>query len=195
MKKPLGAIWLFLLFILLSSYAYATSKIYTFLLYPNSVFVETGTLYGDGVQNALLTGFKEIHSIELSPKYYFFTKERFDNQSNIHIHLGDSGKILYEVIREIAAPITFWLDAQFCGHDTARGAKMTPILEELEQIKRHPIKTHTILIDDVRLFGTWYFDHVAKEEILQKLYEINPNYTITYADGFVENDILVAQAR
>jgi len=59
MKKPLGAIWLFPLFILLSSYAYATSKILTFLLYPNSVFVETGTLYGDGVQNALLDAFSD----------------------------------------------------------------------------------------------------------------------------------------
>lgn len=174
---------------------FATSQPYTFLLHRNPVFVETGTHFGDGVLNALVSGFEEIHSIELSPKYFFHAKERFQKQPQINIHLGDSGKILYEVIKDIDQPITFWLDAQFSGWDMAYGGKLTPILDELEQIKKHHIKNHTLLIDDVRQFGTWYFDGITKEQIIEKIYEINPNYSISYTDGFVTGDILIAEVR
>lgn len=162
-------------------------------MHSNRVFVESGSFLGDGIRCALLSNFKEIHSIELSPKYVFICKERFRDYANIFIHKGDSGKVLLDVIKNINEPITFWLDGHCSGEDTAYGESMTPILQELEQIKQHHIKNHTILIDDVRLFGTWEFDHITKEQILAKLYEINPNYTITYENGFVEGDILVAE--
>jgi len=181
--------WLFI-----SSAIFATSKQYTFLFHSNNVFVETGTFYGEGVQRALAAGFKEIYSIELSPKYFFLSKSRFAGEKNVSVLQGDSGKILFDIIKDIDESITFWLDGHCSGEDTAYGESMTPILKELDQIKRHHIKTHTILIDDVRLFGTWEFDHITKEQILAKLYEINPNYTITYENGFVEGDILVAKA-
>ena len=40
-------------------------------------FVETGTLYGDGVKYAMKQGFKEIHSIEIEPTLYKKAKEKF----------------------------------------------------------------------------------------------------------------------
>lgn len=181
------------LFSVIASHCFATSKPYTFLLLSNRIIVETGSYMGDGILNALCGGAQEIHSIELSPKYYFFCKERFAKKSNVHIHLGNSATTLFEVIQDIDEPITFWLDAQFSGFDMAYGGKMTPILDELEQIKRHHIKNHTILIDDVRQFGTWYFGDITKEQIIEKIYEINPNYSISYSDGFVPADILVAE--
>lgn len=188
--------FLFLIFFLLFvSKGSATSESYTFLMHSNRVFVETGTLYGDGIQKAILSGFNLIHSIELSPKYYLLSQERFKDKENVSIYLGDSGKILYDVIKNIDDPITFWLDSHFAGWDTAYAGKMTPILDELEQIKRHHINTHTILIDDVRQFGTYYFDNITLDQILSKLYDINPNYKISFEKGFVENDILVAHVQ
>ncbi len=184
-----------LLLTLVHATCFATALPYTFLMHRNPVFVETGTLYGEGIQTAFLSGFEEIHSIELSPKYFFAAKERYHKKENIHIHLGNSGEILYDVIKDIDQPITFWLDAQFSGWDTAYGGKMTPILDELAQIKKHHIKDHTIIIDDVRQFGTWYFGNITKEQIIDKLYEINPNYSISYMDGFAKDDILVAEVR
>lgn len=71
----------------------------------------------------------------------------------------------------------------------------SPVLQELEQIKKHPIKNHTILIDDVRLFGTIEFDYVTLDQIIDKVLEINPNYNISFVPGYVQNDILVAQIK
>ena len=107
--------------------------------------------------------------------------------------LGDSGNILYEVIKDIDSPITFWLDGHFSGGSTALGSEACPILKELDQIKKHPIKTHTILIDDLRVFGTHSFNFITIDQIKEKILEINPNYTFWYENGVIPNDVLVAQ--
>ena len=107
--------------------------------------------------------------------------------------MGDSGKILYEVIKDIDSPITFWLDGHCSCGITAKGDEWSPILKELEQIKKHHIKNHTILIDDVRQFGTEYFDFVTIDQIIEKVLEINPDYKIFFIDGGFKDDILVAE--
>ncbi len=194
MKKTVRVLAGFL-FLFIATQCFAIARPYSFLLHSNRVFVESGTFNGDGIFYAILSGAKEIHSIDLSPKYYYHAKERFQNNDNINLYLGDSGKQLYDIIKNIDEPITFWLDAQFCGGDTAFNGKITPILDELEQIKQHHINTHTILIDDVRQFGTWYFDYITKEQLIEKIFEINPNYSISYTDGFVQDDILIAEVK
>lgn len=56
-----------LLLLCLSSFSlHAVSKQEIFSKFLNYYFVETGTHDGKGVQCALHTGYKEIHSIELS---------------------------------------------------------------------------------------------------------------------------------
>ncbi len=72
-----------------------------------------------------------------------------------------------------------------------------PILEELEQIKQLSNKTHTIMIDDIRTMNNCndkYMGFPVKlNEILEKLYQINPKYKIQYFDDYcAKNDILVA---
>lgn len=182
-------------FICLTTTCFANSQPYTFLLHPNRVFIETGSSVGEGIQRALLSGFQEIHSIELSPKHFFVCTERFRCNPIVNLHFGDSGKDLFDIIKNINEPITFWLDGHYQGGETARGETMSPILKELHQIKRHHIKTHTLLIDDVRLFGTYEFDYTTRQMIIDAIYAINPNYTISYEDGFVKNDILVAEVK
>jgi hypothetical protein len=164
-----------------------------FARYPNPYFVETGSLRGDGIQMALNVGFPSVYSIELSDNFYNVCKERFRGNPKVHLVKGSSGDILYSVIKDIKEPITFWLDGHYSGGDTARTEKNTPILEELEQIKKHPIKTHTILIDDMRCCNTWLFDFISKETIIQKIKEINPRYIITYDRGCEPKDVLVAR--
>jgi hypothetical protein len=157
------------------------------------IFVETGSYQGDGIIAASLVNFEEIHSIELSPKYFQFCKKRFASAPHVHVWQGDSGVVLEEVIRNIHEPITFWLDAHFSGNDTAKGETNNPILRELEIIKNHPIKSHVIFIDDVRLFGTEEFDSIRLDQVRQKLLEINPRYQISFKRGYCDRDILVAQ--
>ena len=160
--------------------------------YLNPIFIETGTWHGDGVQQALDAGFKTIASFELSLELHHLCLQRFMGIPNVILFQGDSAEELPKFIKHITTPITFWLDGHYCGLDTAMGSKNTPLLEEIDAIKEHPIKIHTILIDDLRgwtkeLRG---FDTL---DLIKKILEINPNYVFTLEDGYIPNDILVAK--
>ena len=179
--------------IIFHNQALSTAQDHIFKKFPNNYFVETGCYIGGGIKQALEAGFEQIYSIELSPYYYNLCKTAFIENSNIKLFLGDSGNILYEVIKDIDSPITFWLDGHFSGGSTALGSEACPILKELDQIKKHPIKTHTILIDDLRVFGTHSFNFITIDQIKEKILEINPNYTFWYENGVIPNDVLVAQ--
>ena len=162
------------------------AKIGFFEKYPNKIFVETGSCVGVGIQQALNSGFEEIYSIELSDKLFNVCSEYFKNFSNIHLIHGDSRYVLEELISKINKPITFWLDAHCSGGFTV-GEALPPLFEELEIIKNHPIKTHTILIDDLQ---HWNWNVALSEKILT----INQAYTIKLEDGELsENDIMVAK--
>ena len=160
---------------------------------PNKYFIETGSYYGQGIQSALNSNlFEEIYSIELAPHFYEHCKRTFAHRPNVKLFLGNSGEILPKILSQIEAPATFWLDGHYSSDNTAKGITNNPILDELESIKQHHIKNHIIMIDDVRLFGTSEFDFIEIEEIKQKVLEINQNYKITFYDGTIPNDILVA---
>jgi len=165
-----------------------------FAKYPNKYFVESGSYRGDGIQMALDAGFKNIYSIELGLNFYKNCCVRFASRPKVKLFLGSSAEMMPVVLKNIDAPATFWLDGHYSGANTAKADTNTPILAELEAIRKHPIKTHTILIDDVRLFGTIEFDFIELQEIIQKILEINPKYQITYEDGYISNDVLVAYA-
>jgi hypothetical protein len=152
--------------------------------YPNRIFVETGSQEGFAIQQALDEGFKVAHSIEIEPSYYAKVWHRFKDNPNVHLFLGDSGVMLEVIMRLIDEPVTFWLDAHV-------GAESTPIMKELEIIKNHHIKTHSILIDDLRDWKT-HVNGVNVEMFKEKLLEINPDYTLVLDAGRFPKDVLVA---
>lgn len=166
------------------------------------VFVETGTFEGDTiniVSNNDIFIPSTIISLELSDVFLHNCKKRFINNSNIVIHKGNSKYDLYDKIKDIPTKITFWLDSHWSGTPNVGcdPIKICPIIEELDQIKKHKLITHTIMIDDIRLMNNssnkFIGFPVTKEEILKKLFDINPNYTIRYFDDCQgKNDILVA---
>lgn len=164
-----------------------------FQKYSNPVFIETGSYYGDGIAQALETGFKEVYSIELSPYLHAKCVERFQSNPHVHLYQGDSSVVLKDILENLHEQATFWLDGHYSEGETAKGKSCTPILEELALIATHPIKCHTILIDDVRQFGTVSFDFIQLDDIDKALKRINPRYQILFEDGYVPNDILVAQ--
>jgi len=169
---------------------FGTCHLDTFSRYPNQHFIETGSHEGYGIDIAVNTGFQNVYSIEINPRLYNICKNRFDGNPRVKLFLGDSAVVLPDVIAGIDGRITFWLDAHIATGETG-----CPILEELEAIKKHPIKDHTILIDDIRLFGTYHFDFIPVSKVIEKILEINPRYQITYEKGHVDRDILVAQVR
>jgi hypothetical protein len=155
-----------------------------FAKFPNRVFIETGSLFGDGIQQALDEGFKCVYSIEILPELYEKCLERFKDRPEVHMILGDSGKLLGALLLTIDEPVTFWLDAH-------NGVSNSRLLEELEAIKNHPIKNHTILIDDLR---DWKIKRNGfdTQVLMNKLREINKDYKLTFEEGFKPNDVLVA---
>jgi hypothetical protein len=67
-----------------------------------------------------------------------------------------------------------------------------PLETELNIISQHPIKIHTIMVDDMRCCNTDYFDFKSKELIEQAILKINPEYKLVYENSWEPSDILVA---
>jgi hypothetical protein len=174
------------------------ASIELFQHHRNRVFVETGTYIGEGIQFALAAGFSVVRSVELSDELYQKNLRKFAGQNAIRLFHGASDEQLWNMIEDVHEPITFWLDAHFSGGITAKGSENCPILKELRVIQRHPIKTHTIMIDDSRYFGTDIFDFIAEEQVCQILRAINPAYQFSRETGSTSlpeyaNDVFVAQ--
>lgn len=171
-----------------------------FKKYPNPLLVETGTYLGEGVGYALAAGFTAIRSVELSPELFTKNSRKFAGNPAVRLYHGASAEQLWNMIEGVRTPITFWLDAHYSAGITARGEENCPILKEIGIIGRHPVKTHTILIDDRRFMGTDIFDFVDEARIQQAIRAINPAYVFGYdtgsrADPMFKDDIVVAQVR
>jgi hypothetical protein len=173
------------------------------LKHRNIIFIETGTGRGDGVKKALRSLFKKIYSIELSEKRYEICKRRFKmeiQKGQVELFLGNSVNCLAQILKQVDSRATFWLDAHSGGPMTgsAKGDIGVPLIKELDLISRHHIKSHTILIDDVRLFGgkdregvDW--SNAPLDAVIKALKKINPDYIISYEKGHVPKDVLVAK--
>ena len=166
--------------------------------YKNQVFVETGTCFGDGVQLALNAGFKKIYSIEISEELYKQNCERFAleiSQGIVQLVNGDSFVELPNILAQISQPITFWLDGHWDPSPHAPGQFVCPLLFELEYIAKHPIRNHTILIDDRRLFGDpnhGWGKEVTEKQVIDQLLSINKDYCLRFEDGYIPCDIIAA---
>lgn len=107
---------------------------------------------------------------------------------------GDTVDVFEQVVKSIDQPTTFWLDAHWDGG--VLGTYKCPLPFELEVIANLPVRNHTLLIDDHRLFGdinnTWG-GTVTELQIMTAVAKINPDYRVYYEDGFVRDDIIVAK--
>lgn len=158
----------------------------------HKIFIESGSLTGASINSALvIKHFEKIYSIELSEKYFNFCKEKFKTFKNVNVIFGDSGVVIEKILDTISSPCVFWLDGHYSAGDTAMAEDYcSPIVKELEHIKNHSIKNHIIIIDDIRVFSQYWIDenirvnkkcgYVLKEELENKILEINKDYQIIY---------------
>ena len=96
--------------------------------------------------------FKELHTIEIKEKLYNKTKSKY-NGDKIHFYLGDSSKMLKNVVSNLKEKTIFFLDGHWSVGITGRGEKDCPLLEELSIINQYFDKEAIIIIDDYREFG------------------------------------------
>ena len=114
-------------------------------------YIETGTYLGDGIKSTM-NNYENVHSIELSEKWYHHNLEQFKENNNVKMYLGDSKLILPELLNDIQEPVTIYLDAHYSGGTTEFGAEETPLLFELEILKNRTYND-IIIINDCRLLG------------------------------------------
>jgi hypothetical protein len=184
--------------------------------YPNRVYVETGIWRGDSLQQAIDAGFSivigidnDIECLEFcknrfamkrwhegnSASLYFYSEKNIELSQDIQfirVSEGDSATYLWEVIKGQHYQITFFLDSHWqMLEGTEPGPNPFPLLKELEQIGRHHIKTHTIIIDDYHIF---YPDRVgySKDDVKEAILKINPAYKFTHVANPVIDGILIA---
>ena len=148
--------------------------------YAIKTLVETGTYLGDTLY-AMTPDFEQLYSIELSGHYYRLAQKRFKNFNNIHLLLGDSGKVLKDLVPTLTSPALFWLDGHYSGGLTAKGDKECPVYEELNAIFSSP-QQHFIFIDDARLF-VGANDYPTLENLQSFVKNAKPTYIFS-----VEND-------
>src|SRR5262245_43970141 len=103
-----------------------------FARYPNKLFVESGSLNGDGIQAALNAGFSSVLSIELSAKYFEHCRNRCKGRPEVILMQGDTEDVLPRILPSITVPATFWLDGHHSCGDTALGKHWAPLMQELE---------------------------------------------------------------
>lgn len=168
--------------------------------YKSDIFFETGTYKGATARMASDMGFKKVITVELQKYLYDEAKLLSNNYKNIEFYLGDSPSIIDKTLSNLdeKETITFWLDAHIDPGNYIHGEtpeiRKCPLYEELESIKLLKRNDHTILVDDIRAFtknNGWGHDLIVSE-LIEKIKEINPNYKISFIDGEIENDILVA---
>jgi predicted O-methyltransferase YrrM len=133
-------------------------------------FIETGTLEGKTTM-AMEPYFSELYTIEYSPKFHAIAKNNYPG-NKIHFLLGDSSVVFETLLPKINDPCIFFLDGHHSGGETGKSAKDCPLIEEITHIRNLCIPEAIIIIDDVRLFGT-YKDHdwtdITKESLLEIL--------------------------
>ncbi|MBT8341608.1 MAG: DUF268 domain-containing protein, partial [Desulfatitalea sp.] len=163
----------------------------------NPVFIETGTALGRGVKAALRAGFNTVISVEQNGDLAEFNRARFADDPRVTIIHGESLSALSQILADLDTPATFWLDAHRTGGGLDGGGAPYPLLEELRAIQRHPIRRHTLLIDDRRLFEQEFGIH--EDQVRSVITSIDPGYRFSDAHSTPEsvpygrNDILVAE--
>jgi hypothetical protein len=92
-------------------------------------------------------------------------KEKFKDNHNVFLYLGDSGLLLDEIIKKINKnkSITFWLDGHYSMNETACSEHyFSPIKLELNHIKNNYRNNYKIIIDDMKEFNQNYLDAYKK---------------------------------
>lgn len=155
------------------------------------IFIETGTYKGD-MTAAAASVFNKVYSIEIFQPFYEKALARFSGNPKVKIIKGDSAEVLKQLLKDIAEPALFWLDAH--GGKTAKQADgsetAAPVRPELEAILIHPqADKHIILVDDVHTFvrGTkWGVGVWAQiEELRQQWLATHPEWIWKIQDNIL----------
>jgi hypothetical protein len=87
---------------------------------------------------------------------------------------GSSDELLATFAPRLHQPSVIYLDAH--------SIEDNPLLRELQALQLSPCKSHVLLIDDVRMFGTPDWHGLPKADAIACVELINLNYSVRYVD-------------
>ena len=153
-------------------------------------FVECGTYLGHTTLTA--SGiFEKVHTIEIMEPLYLLAQEMCKDRTNIEFHLGDTCKILPELVQGLEGDTVFFLDSHQSGQDTGNNGKWVPLLDELEIILsnlKNLDHKYIFIIDDVRLWSNaWDWADISTDTVLEVFRRngFNPMNSYEANDRFV----------
>lgn len=166
----------------------------------NDIFICLGIYGCVNLARALNAGFTQLHGIDNDPILLSHARTIFPrcinenrlNVTNYHFYYG--GIVEFKrIIFQINQPMTILLGSHY---PNVNQIPFNKILEEIDIIKSHPIKSHTILIDHINYADTPAFGYVTLDAIKDKLRDINLQYAFALEKGGrlekEENAVLVA---
>ena len=159
----------------------------------NSLWIETGTYYGD-TTNLLSNISSEVISIEADKRLYELAVKKFQNTKNIKIINDRSQSVLEEILKnnENHKNLCLYLDAHLCMDHLTKTPTFkeenleTPIMVELNIIENYLKKFDkvNILVDDIRLFDGKTQNYPDLNVIVDWARKNNSNW-------FIEHDIFI----
>lgn len=153
-------------------------------------WIETGTYLGQ-MTRLLASSYPSVITIEPEEQLAKAAIERLAPFGNVKVMFGSSEEMLTTALGELRGrSVNFWLDGHYSGDGTFHGSHQTPIVFELEAIRRmrHDFADIMVFVDDFRLFS---HDNQSNSDY--------PSRTslVKWADSLrfgwsVENDIFIA---
>lgn len=129
--------------------------------------MKTGTFLG-ATTAEMRKHFQQLYTIELSHELYSRANAMFSKYANVKTLHGDSGKVLFDVVKKINATVLFWLDGHYSGGISTRGDIACPIFKEPEAVFQLENIEYVIMIDDARCFSNPFETNYPSIEILEK---------------------------
>jgi hypothetical protein len=148
---------------------------------PGCVFIETGTRWGDTCIRAIEAGAKFAHTCETDTLMATIAQMHCDDLTDecVNVQHMDSGAFIgFSGLETSQDKTVVFLDAHT---DTS-----SPVLKELEYIRRWVCPPSAILIDDLRCMHGWGVDLLTLKAKLEAM-----GYAVGYEDGVVARDIMV----
>jgi hypothetical protein len=115
--------------------------------------VESGTYKGETTA-VFASRAEQVISVELHDGLYAAAVQRFTAQPHVTIVHGDSLIEIPKAVANCATPPLVYLDGHFSGPRTARGEEMEPAQSTLGRLADVTPSGTTIVVDDLRLFGS-----------------------------------------
>lgn len=117
------------------------------------IFIEAGTYKGE--TTALFASHADqVMSVELDDALFSAAQRRFAKCPNVTLVHGDSLVEIPKLVAACTVPPLVYLDGHFSGRGTATGEEMEPAETTLRRLASVTPEGTTIVIDDLRLFGS-----------------------------------------